>query len=168
MQATGMLAPQIASAEAKIDKTPPDALKKAVDADKPRLRTNLTQLELLTILRPIVTEFIRQYGNLPGEEFQATATQALFFSNGNIIDAWLKPSGYNLIARLAKLDNRDTLVDNLYWSIHSRAPTETERRAATDYLKNRAADKPDSASDPTILAELTWALLSSTEFRFNH
>src|SRR5262245_46832443 len=168
MQATGMLTPHIASAEAKIDKTPPDALKMAAEADKPRLRTNLTQLELLTLLRPIVSEFIRQYGNLPGEEFQATATQALFFSNGNTIDAWLKPSGDNLIARLAKLDNRDTLVDNLYWSIHSRASTETERRVAADYLKNRATDKLDAASDPAILAELAWALLSSTEFRFNH
>jgi hypothetical protein len=120
------------------------------------------QLKLLTTLRPTFTEFIRQYGALPGEEFQATATQALFFSNGNTIDSWLKPDGENLIARLSKLDNADTLIDNLYWSIHSRPPTESERRAAHDYLKDGSSEKPAA------LSELAWALLSSTEFRFNH
>lgn len=162
MQATGMFAPQVASAAAKLDKTPPDALKKAADADKPRLRSNLTQLELLTQLRPTFTEFIRQYGGLPGEEFQATVNQALFFGNGNTIDAWLKPSGDNLIARLAKIDDSSALIDDLYWSLHSRPPTDPERRAAADYLQNRPSDKP------VALSELAWALLSSTEFRFNH
>jgi hypothetical protein len=147
MQATGMLPTQARSASEG----------HAVKAE----------LDLLTKLRPTFAEFIRQYGSLPGEEFQATVNQALFFSNGNTIDAWLKPSGENLLARLSKLDDDGALIDNLYWSIHSRPPTETERRAAADYLKSRASDKPAAASSGTI-AELAWALLSSTEFRFNH
>lgn len=79
-----------------------------------------------------------------------------------MIDGWLKPAGQNLIATVSKLDGPDVIVDNLYWTIHSRSPTDSEHRAALDYLAKSATDKP------TALGELAWALLSSTEFRFNH
>lgn len=167
MQATGMYSPLIGTAQGKINKAQPDVLKNAQGEEKTRLLTNLTQLELLNVLRGTFTEFVRQYGTLPGEEFQATVNQALFFGNGSVIDGWLKPAGQNLIANLAKIDNADAIVDNLYWTVHSRSPTEAERRVARDYLLKGTGDKA-SADKPTILGELAWALLSSNEFRFNH
>jgi hypothetical protein len=162
MQATGMYAPLIGTAQGKVNKAQPDALKNAKSDERDQVQANLTELELLNVLRGTFTEFVRQYGTLPGEEFQATVNQALFFGNGAVIDGWLKPAGQNLIATLAKLDDADAIVDKLYWAIHSRSPTEAERRAARDYLAKSATDKP------TALGELAWALLSSTEFRFNH
>jgi hypothetical protein len=170
MQATGMLAPLVAAAAAKIEKSPPDALKNASDADKPRIRENLTQLELLGQLRPTCAEFIRQYGGLPGEEFQATVNQALFVANGTMIDSWLKPAGDNLTARLlaarqkadlTRSEESDRIFDELYLSVLSRPSTDAEKRLAAKYL-----DQNDDKA--ATFRELAWALLSSTEFRFNH
>jgi hypothetical protein len=161
MQAAGALQVQFAAAEAKIDKSPPEALKKAADGDKPLVRSRLVQLELLSQLRGTFGEFVRQYGGLPGEDFQATVNQALFFGNGGTIDGWLKPAGENLAARLVKLDDARVLADELYLSIFSRHAVESEKREVGNYLKERS-DKP------VAIAELAWALLSSTEFRFNH
>ena len=112
-------------------------------------------------LRGPFNEFVRQYGGLPGQEFQATVNQALFFGNGTVIDSWLKPAGSNLVARLSKLDDAAAIAEELSWSVFSRPATDSERQAATAYLKERT-DKP------TAIAEMAWALLSSTEFRFNH
>jgi Protein of unknown function (DUF1549)/Protein of unknown function (DUF1553) len=161
MQATGTFAPELASINAKLDKSPPDMLKNAADADKPRLRENAVQLELLNQLRGTFREFVRQYGGEVGQEFQATVNQALFFGNGTIVDGWLKPGGENLVARLAKLDDMDQLADEMAWAVYSRPATETEKQGAKTYLKNRG-DKPAA------IGEMAWALLSATEFRFNH
>ena len=161
MQATSMLAAPLAAAEAKLDKTPPDELKKAADADKPRVRTTLSQLELLNQLRGTFTEFVRQYGGLPGQEFQATVNQARLFGNGTVVEGWLEPAGENLVARLAKSDETGQIADDMSWAVFSRPATEAERQATTAYLKDRT-DKP------VAIGELVWALLSSTEFRFNH
>jgi len=87
--------------------------------------------------------------------------QALFFGNGTTVDAWLKPDRENMVARLAKLDDTEQLADELYASVFSRPATESEKQQVTTYLKDRT-DKP------VAIGEMAWALLSSTEFRFNH
>jgi hypothetical protein len=170
MQAAGVLASQVTAVDEKLKKSPPQPLKDASEADKPKLVSIYQQLELLNQLRGPLGEFVRQYGGLPGQEFQATVGQALFLSNGDTIDGWLKPKGQNLVARLesrraaADLTNPEQtadLVDELYWSVLSRQASETEKMDVARYLKT-AADKPAA------FGELVWALLSSTEFRFNH
>jgi chromosome segregation ATPase len=161
MQATGMLASQMAAVEAKLEKSPPDALKKAADVEKARMRPRFAQLELLSETRGTLREFIRQYGGQPGEEFQATVNQALYFGNGGVVDGWLKPAGENLLGRLVKIDDAKELADELSWSILSRPASETERQTIADHLKDR--------SDKAVaIGELAWSLLASTEFRFNH
>ncbi len=161
MQATGVLTPRLAAAEAKLEKTPPDALKKAAEGDKARLQTRLAQLELVTELRGTLREFVRHYGGQPGEEFQATVNQALYFGNGGVIDGWLKPAGDNLVERLAKMENARQIADELTWAIFSRPASEAEHKSVADYLKNRE-DKAGA------IGEIAWSLLASTEFRFNH
>jgi hypothetical protein len=161
MQAAGMLAPQLAAAEAKLQKSPTEALKKATAADRERVRAAAVQLELLNQLRGPAGEFVRQYGGEPGAEFQATVNQALFFGNGTTIDAWLKPAGESLVSRLTKIDDPVSIADEMAWAVFSRGATDRERQAAAAYLKDRA-DKPAA------LAEMVWGLLSSTEFRFGH
>ena len=49
-------------------------------------------------------------------------------------------------------------MDELYLSIFTRLPDDEERKEAADFL----------ARQPAGHAELAWALLASTEFRFNH
>jgi len=169
MQAAGFFKAHIASAEAKLDKSPPDALKNASDEDKPRVRAQLMQLELLTQFRSIFSEFARQYGGAPGQDFQATAGQALFFSNGEMLDGWLKQKD-GLVGRLVadreKADLSDAaatqrLIDDLYFAVLSRPAAEAEKMQIAKLLRERS-DKPAA------FYELVWGLLSTTEFRFNH
>jgi hypothetical protein len=170
MQASGVLAPQYAAAIDKAQKSSgqPIAVRflalriggAAPDGQTP-LDAKLAELDLLNQLRGTFREFVRQYGGEPGQEFQATVNQALFFGNGTIIDGWLKPAGDNLAAQLLKLDDAGQIADQMCWAVFSRKATESEREAASAYLKDRG-DKP------TAIGEMVWALLSSTEFRFNH
>jgi hypothetical protein len=162
MQATGMFAPQVASAEAKLDKSPPESLKAASEADKPRVRSQLVEAELLARLRGIGSEFVKQYGGLPGQDFQATVNQALFFGNGGAIDGWLKPFRENLVVRLSKLEDTRALADEMYLAVLSRAASDTETDAVAAFLEPRAGDRAAA------IGEMVWALLSSSEFRFNH
>jgi hypothetical protein len=191
LQSTGMFDAQLAAAAAKANKSPAKltgAAQQVVDKLKAsfvvgsvnhlvtqaqsasegknaqellRLREQALQLGLLTQLRGTFNEFVRQYGGLPGEEFQATVNQALFFGNGTVIDAWLKPTGDNLVARLAKFEDVGLMTDELCWSIFSRPATESDRQAVASHLSGQS-DKVAA------LSELVWALLSSTEYRFNH
>jgi hypothetical protein len=161
MQAIGALVPQMNTAIAKLEKSPPQSLKTAADSDKLRLRSRLIQLELMSETRGTLKEFVRQYGGQPGEEFQATVNQALYFGNGGVIDGWLKPAGNNLAERLVKLDDTKQLVDELSWAIMSRPVSEAELQTTINYLKNRH----DKA---VAIGEIAWSLLASTEFRFNH
>jgi hypothetical protein len=161
MQATGMLAPQFATAEAKLKKAPSEAMKKATDEEKPRLQARLAQLEMMTELRNTMREFVRQYGSQPGDEFQATVNQALYFGNGGVIDGWLKPAGDNLVGRLAKVEDAKQLADDLAWSVFSRPATVNEEQTVTDYLRT-------SDDNVAAIGEIAWSWLASTEFRFNH
>lgn len=162
MQATGVLAPQLAAAAAKLEKSPPDELKKAAAAESETVRTRLFELGVLSDLRGTVREFVRLYGGDVGQEFQATVNQALFFGNGTLVDGWLKPSGDNLAQRLSKEADVTRVADELYWAIFSRAATDAEKSSVSAYLRDRQTD------NAVAIGELAWALLSSTEFRFNH
>ncbi len=162
MQATGILRGQVAAVDEKLEKKPPEAMKTAEGAERQRVKLNLIQMEMLGQLRGTNAEFVRQYGGLLGEEFQATVNQALFFGNGATIDAWLKPAGENLVARLWKIEDTRALVDEMSWAVFSRAALENEETAVNDYLKNRTDDRA------VAIGEMVWALLSSSEFRFNH
>jgi hypothetical protein len=161
LQATGMLKGHEASAVAAVEKTPPEPLKTAADAEKPRIKAGFVELRLIDQLDNTVNEFVKQYGGLPGQDFQATVNQALFFGNGTIIDAWLKPERENLIARLGKMEDTAAIADELYVSIFSRPATGAEKQQVAAYLLDRS-------DRPVALGEMAWALLSSSEFRFNH
>src|SRR5262245_17828872 len=113
MQASGAFAPQLTAATAKVAKSKLDTslsvpffhvrIGNGDNGAKDRLYAGKVELELLNQLRGPFAEFVRQYGGLPGQEFQATVNQALFFGNGGVIDGWLSPKGDNLAARLAKI-----------------------------------------------------------------
>lgn len=111
------------------------------------------------------TRFVQLFGGqagLPQTDFFATADQALFLSNDGTVRAWLRPSGENLAGRLMKLEKPADLANELYLSVLTREPDPAELAGITNYL----AAKPEKKSEA--VQELTWALISSVEFRFKH
>jgi hypothetical protein len=155
MQATGMLA----SITANLKKAQTTEPKKGSEQVEQLVSPQMVQLTLLNQLRPTFTEFVKHYGGLPGEDFQATVNQALFFGNGSVIDGWLKRGN---IVGLALIDETDKLADEMSCSVFSRPASETEKASVAAYLKDRAGDRD------VAITEMYWAMLSSSEFRFNH
>lgn len=142
--------------------------KKVAETDKDKAASNVAeQVEKAVFekLKGNVPAFINLFGNGPGQpsqDFQPTVNQALFFSNADLVRGWLQQGGDNLMARLAKISDAAALSDELYLSILTRRPTETERAEVVSYLKGRDAERAIAVQ------EMAWALLTSTEFRFNH
>ena len=116
-------------------------------------------------LKGNVTEFVKLFGagaGQPQHEFFATVDQSLFFANGGQVRGWLIPSGGNLTDRLMKTEDSKALAEELYLSLLTRLPTAEETTDVAAYLAANK-DKKNEA-----VQELAWALLTSTEFRFNH
>jgi hypothetical protein len=162
MQATGVLASQQAAALAALEKAPPDVLKNATEADRPRVLADLAEQQVFDQFRGNVKAFENLYGTLQGADFQATVNQSLFFGNGGTVQGWLAPGGNHLTDKLAKLDDPAALSEELYLSVLTRLPTQEEKDEAANYLKDRTSDRPAA------IGELVWAVVSSNEFRFNH
>ncbi len=99
---------------------------------------------LIRQLRPTVTQFVGLYGGQPGEDFQATVNQALFFGNGTIVDSLIKPTNDNLATRLGQIDDGSQVADQLYLAILSRPATDEERRDVTSTLQD-AQEQPMQA-----------------------
>ena len=162
MRATGSLDQQIEAARTKLVATPPDELKNVKESDKKALEERLMHGMLIDQLRGTVNQFVGLYGGLPGEDFQATVNQALFFGNGSVVDGLLKPANNNLTQRLSKLDDANQIANELYLAILSRPASDGERHDVAKVLSQSGDLRTQS------ICELGWALLSSTEFRFNY
>lgn len=143
--------------EAALLKAEPDkAVAKTTD---PLWREETLHKALKSEVDLVVARFAGQGGQKTS--FEATADQALLLINGANVEKWLKPQDAVLTDRLQKLDSSTELAEELYVAVLSRRPTDDETANVTAYL--------DSVSDrPTAIREMTWALLSSAEFRFNH
>jgi hypothetical protein len=96
----------------------------------------------------------------PDENFQISAAEALLMSNSERIERTYLRGG--LVARLAKIEDTRELVTQAVWSILSRPPNEEEIELLAGYVSARDDRREQSC------AQLVWALLASSEFRFNH
>ena len=114
-------------------------------------------------LKASVDQFALQFAGQNGQttSFGATAGQALFLMNGPLVQRWLLPAGNNLSARLGKQLEPNELAEELYLSVLCRKPSVEETAEVTNYF--------EAITDRNAgVQEFVWALLSSTEFRFNH
>lgn len=112
-----------------------------------------------------VSSFVQTFGSAAGQpegELSATANQALFLANGSVVRSWLAPRAGNLTDRLLKLSSDDAVAEELYLSVLSRRPTSEERADLLSYLSRRPDEKAGA------IQEVAWALVTSSEFRFNH
>jgi hypothetical protein len=108
--------------------------------------------------RPLTAAFATTSG-----ETQIGVAEALFFSNGKQIEnELLADAPDRLLGRLKQTPGSTELIDLAVRTVLSRPPDDDEIRTLGAYLGQRT-DRPDDASQ-----QLVWALLTSSEFRFNH
>jgi hypothetical protein len=144
------------------DKSPPAELAEAGAADRPRVIARLAEPRQFAQLRGDFTAIVNLYGTLPGDDFQATVNQSLFLGNGSQVDKWLGVGKDSLTERLTAIDDSAKLAEELYLSVLTRMPEDVEAADVAQYLEGRTEDRAAA------VGELVWALVSSTEFRFNH
>jgi hypothetical protein len=111
-------------------------------------------------LAPQLPQFRNLFAARPGEPqdgYSATLDQALFIKHAGTVRGLIGTR----VAQLMKFTDTTKLAEELFLSILSRRPTTEEIGDVTAALQ-AATDRK------TALEELVWALLASTEFRFNH
>ncbi|GAB4163306.1 MAG: DUF1549 domain-containing protein [Planctomycetaceae bacterium] len=112
--------------------------------------------------------FVALFGGRPGqppESFQSTVDQVLFLSNDPMFNRLIAPQTGNLADRLAKLpaNQPEKIAEELFLSVLSRSATKQDVADVASYLKN-----VDKKKRPAAIQELIWAVVTSSEFRFNH
>ena len=99
-----------------------------------------------------------------------TVTQALHIFNGETLNNKLRDPG-NSVDMLIRLGFSDEqILDYLYLASFSRHPKDSERSALTGALASAEQQKTSGVDDPrrAALRDMTWSLLTSQEFMFNH
>ena len=152
MQVTGVVDQQLNSLIAKQDKKEDDQT--VVDAV-------WKEKSLNKALRGNVVIFTSVFGTQGVQQarFDASADQALFLRNGDLIQRWVALKD-GLSDRLATMDDSD-VAQEYYVSVFARMPSTEEAKLIESLLvesKDRNAD----------IRQLVWAGLASAEFRFNH
>ncbi|MFO0906900.1 MAG: DUF1549 domain-containing protein [Isosphaeraceae bacterium] len=166
MQGLGLVEASRRGAEERLGGS--DARLRAIFATDPKrqaLRIEMVEQLIHEQLGGAVVPFVQQFAAAAGQPQdvnEPTVQQALFLANGYPIEGWLAPSGINLTARLQAMTDPAALADELYLSLLTRRPTAEERDEVARYLADRGKDRVPA------IRELAWALLASTEFRFNH
>jgi len=96
----------------------------------------------------------------PGPDFQISADEALFFSNSEkVAKAYLNGG---LSKRLNGIESKDERIESAVWSVFTRPPTAEEKQLLSKFLETREDRIEES------IGQLLWALLTSSEFRFNY
>ena len=138
------------------------------DVARNALGKNLTEESLNKKLVSYENRFVKLFGGVPGKppvDFESTVAQVLFLSNDSTIQSLIKRKNGNLADRMAKApaDNAAAIADELYLNVLVRRPTSEE----IDEVAAHLAAVPDEKRVVAI-EELVWALVASSEFRFNH
>lgn len=162
MQATGQVAAQRAEVERSLFVTDTkfrDIAK--LDPKRERMAKELAESIVHERLKGNAGPFISQFARAAGQaqdSSDSTVHQALFLANGQPVQSWLA----GLAGRLAAMTDPSSLADELYLCLLTRRPTPEEREEVSQYLAKRGPERNQAVQ------ELLWALVTSTEFRFNH
>lgn len=113
-----------------------------------------------TVEDHVVTRFSAPAGN-PQDVFFATVDQALMIQNDPSYQAWLKANDGNLISRMHAISDAKILAEQLYLSILCRKPEKEEIEKVLQLLNDNAANRL------SVIQDLVWGLLASSEFRFS-
>ncbi len=95
-------------------------------------------------------------------DFQSSAREALFVSNGEAMRKLLTTGDQNLIARLAATNDDRDLLKTAIRTVFARPATASELGELESWLKRHGGKRQEMCED------LVWSLVASAEFRFNH
>ncbi|MGI9444943.1 MAG: DUF1553 domain-containing protein, partial [Rubripirellula sp.] len=112
-------------------------------------------------LRAHVATFAGVFGNkgVQQSRFDASADQALFLRNGDLIQRWVALKN-GLSDRLAAMKDAE-VAEEFYLAVFSRMPSAEESKLIEEILEPSDDRKAQ-------IRQLVWAGLASAEFRFNH
>lgn len=161
LQATGAVDSAQDKIRVSFQSKKPKEWTEASPDERPRVEAMLVEKLTYNQFNSNMQQFINLYGDAPGGDFGANLNQALFFGNAGIVEGLLKPAPGNLTDRLTKMSDSQAVADELYLAVFGRRPMKSDEAAVTEFLK----DRQDRAA---AIQELTWSLMSSNEFRFNH
>jgi hypothetical protein len=108
--------------------------------------------------------FIRYFGEPTNGmgEFQGSLQEHLFLNHGEQVRQFIRrKTGNTTDAMLTSKEPWEKRVDQLFLTVLSRLPKESERKKFVEYLSSNP--KPDGQVEEAI-----WVLLNTAEFRFNH
>ncbi len=88
---------------------------------------------------------------------ETTLAQTLELCGGDLIDQLLRDDTGRIGKSIGRNDSDEQIVDDLYWSALSRAPSEDESAAALVHIRNQPNRRPG-------LEDVAWALLNSNDF----
>jgi hypothetical protein len=97
---------------------------------------------------------------MPREDFQISVDEALYFTNNASALQDISSAGIN--GHLKELPDDDQRLNAAFWNILQREPDDEERKALAEYVASRT-DRAEEA-----WRQIMWALMTSTEFRFNY
>jgi PAS domain-containing protein len=150
---TRVLSPFQYASSLKLAATKPERF--AAETESQELEKRLEQIA--SAGRGLAREF-----EVPMDNFQVSVDEALLMTNSARIQGDLLAGGDKLTDELAKLESDEQRVNHAMRVILGRSPTEEEQTVLVGYLAGRN-DRTESACQ-----QLVWALLTSSEFRFNH
>lgn len=161
LRVTGVLDAYIRTELGELEKQspmPPDA----DDATKAERQQQAVR-QAIEKLRGIADQYVSLYASGPDktqDDFFASADQALYVANGGSVFSWAGPSNNNPTQVATGLSDPSEIARVLYWSYLCRQPTDDE----TAYVAEQLAAAGEQRN--TIIHEMAWSLLASSEFRF--
>lgn len=106
--------------------------------------------------------FVSLFPDVLTEESLANVTQGLWLTNSEPIREMVSAKNSKVVQQALQIEKSDQLVERLFQWILGRNPDSEELRHCVDFLGSR------QDSRQAAVESLTWALITSAEFRFNH
>ena len=112
----------------------------------------------------VVGAFRQQFPEVLPETYVSTIKDALFLSNGSILQKAIEESNHpdHLIPKHLEMESRDEQIRSLFRRLFCREPDATEMEVVATYLDARKERSVEA------LQQVVWSMITSAEFRFNH
>ncbi len=115
--------------------------------------------------RPLESGYMLRFFGQPNTgtgDFQGGLAEHLYLNNGPLSQLLVEGPGGLMAAVTNKSTPLEARVEHLYLAMLSRLPNDTERAKFVDYVRDEGKTPAER------WREAAWALMTSSEFRFNH
>ena len=99
----------------------------------------------------------------PRNDFQVSVTEALLFNNSErIVNDLLRDAGDSLLGKAKSIEDTNEIINVVALNVLCREPKQDEVELMSKFLKEREDRKAEG------IRQIIWALLASSECRFNY